>query len=279
MVNSLKLILFIFLVCIPFSGSTQKQDSINTKLKFHVSAGMDLYKAYSQKKNSLVMKLGYPIFRGTSFQVGAGATLARKNKTHHLDLKIFHTPSLTSDDGLGNNFLLNKDKSNLTHVILEHQLQFKLFSYRSVDLDFAPLAGIDVQLCNLTYTNGAKEQTEDINLFLGIRTVPRYNISKDLSIQGGFDSFFYLPYTNMGILKKWNTGSELVEKSEYHAFYYRTRLHVAVNYHLKKTNILRIGYRNENTVGFANRQPLFYIDELVHHRMDQHHSIIVEYQF
>jgi hypothetical protein len=240
---------------------------------------MNLYKAYSQKKNSLVMKMGYPVLRGTSFQVGAGGTLERKNKTHHLDLKIFHTPSLTSDDGLGNNFLINKNKSNLTRFILEHQLQLHLFRYRSLDLNFAPLAGIDVQLCNLTYTNGAKEQTEDINLFLGIRTVPRYNISKHLSIKGGFDSFFYLPYTNTGILKKWNKGSALVEKSAYHAFYYRTRMHLAVNYHLKKSTILRIKYHKGNTVGFANRQPLFYIDELVHHRMDQHHSIIVEYQF
>lgn len=129
MVNSLKLISFIVLVCMPFSGSTQQQDRIKTNIKFQVSAGMNLYKAYSQKKNSLVMKLGYPVFRGTFFQVGAGAALARKNKTHHLDLNIFHTPSLTSDGGLGNNFLINKDKSNLTRVILEHQLQFNLFNF------------------------------------------------------------------------------------------------------------------------------------------------------
>jgi hypothetical protein len=271
-----KYLIIISLVGFSFSLSAQgKKDDI----RFHISTGLNFYQAFSQKKNSMVMKMGYPVLRGNSFQIGGKISWSGKKSRHHLNLNISHLPTMTSDDGLGNNFLLQKAQSNLTGIILEHRMERTLFSYQSFDLDFAPLAGLDFQLRNVTYTSDSREQTTDINIFMGLRTVPKFHINKTLSLQAGFDSFFYLPYLNTGTLKKWDRKDNLVEKTSYYAFYYRTRFHASVKYKANNDKTFRLGYRNNKTVGFANSKPLFYIEELVHHRMDRYHNFFIEYEF
>lgn len=274
-----KYLLLLLMVGFTISSSAQEGGEQKDEVKFHVTAGLNFYHAFSQKKNSMVMKMGYPVFKGNPIQLGGKISWVGKKSRHFLNLNILHLPSMISDDGLGNNFLLQKSKSQLTGVLVEHQMERTLFSYQSLDLDYAPLAGLEFQLRNVTYNSNSREQTRDINLFLGIRTVPKFHLNKTLTLQAGFDSFFYLPYLNTGKLKKWNGEEKLVERTTYHAFYYRTRLHVSVKYKANNGKTLRLGYRNGKTVGFANSKPLFYIEELVHHRMDRYHNFFIEYEF
>ncbi|MGM0613646.1 MAG: hypothetical protein ACQESM_09070 [Bacteroidota bacterium] len=272
------LILIFFLAFALPSTAQEKQDTLND-IRFRASAGLNFYRAFSQKKNSMVMKMGYPVFKGAAFNAGGKIIWSGQKVKHHLNLDVSHLPTIISDDGLGNNFLLQKNKSHLTSILLEHQMERTLFNYQSLDMNIAPLAGLDFQHRNITYMRKTSEQTTDINLFIGIRTVPRFHINNALSIQAGFDSFFYLPYLNTGRLKKWDSKKNLVEKSTYHAFYYRTRLHASIKYKMNNGKNFRLGYRNEKTVGFANSKPLFYIEKLIHHRMDRHHNFFVEYEF
>lgn len=275
--NKYQLIIFLFAFTLP-SPAQEKQDTVNN-MHFRVSAGINFYQAFSQKKNSMIMKMGYPVFKGATLQVGGKIIWPGQKVMHHLNLDVSHLPSMTSDDGLGNNFLLQKSQSNLTSILLEYHMERTLFSYQSFDMNIAPLSGLDFQHRNITYVSNTREQTTDINLFFGIRTVPRFQINNALSIQTGFDSFFYLPYLNTGTLKKWDSQKNLVEKSTYRAFYYRTRLHASIKYNTNSGKSFRLGYRNEKTVGFANSKPLFYIEKLVHHRMNRYHNIFVEYEF
>jgi hypothetical protein len=274
-----KYLIIIFLVV--FSGSllAQEKQKEMPEIRYRITAGVNFYNAFSQKKNSRVMKMGYPVFEGMQFQIGGGISLPEKKAIHQLNLNILHLPIMNSDDGLGNNFLLQKNNSNMTSIQLEYQMQRSLFSYKGFELDYAPLAGLDFQIRNITYTSGAKEETTDFNFFIGMRSLSSYQISKRITLQAGFDSFFYIPYLNTGTLQKWNAQNEQIEKTNYHAFYYRTRFHTSVKYRTNKEKRVRLGYRNEKTVGFANSEPLFYIDELIHHRMDQYHNIFIEYEF
>ncbi len=271
------LLIFFLAFALP-SNAQKKQDALNN-IRFRASAGVNFYQAFSQKKNSMVMKKGYPVFKGAAFNAGGKIIWSGQKVKHHLNLDVSHLPTMTSDDGLGNNFLLQKSQNKLTSVLVEHQMERTLFSYQSLDMNIAPLAGLDFQYRNIKYMSHAREQTTDINLFFGIRSVPRFHINSALSIQGGFDSFFYLPYLNTGTLKKWDNQKNLVEKSTYRAFYYRTRLHASIEYKMNNGKNFRLGYRNEKTVGFANSKPLFYIDKLIHHRMDRYHNFFVEYEF
>jgi phenylpropionate dioxygenase-like ring-hydroxylating dioxygenase large terminal subunit len=274
-----KYLIIIFLVV--FSGSVlaQEKQKKTPDIRFRITAGVNFYKAFSQKKNSMVMKMGYPVFEGMQLQIGGGVSLTGNKATHHLNINILHIPVMSSNDGLGNNFLLQKSNSNMTSIQLEYQMQRNLYSHQGFKMDYASLAGLDVQIRNLTYNSGAKKETSDFSFFFGIRSLPSYQISNVISLQAGFDSFFYLPYLNTGTLKKWNDQDKQIEETTYHAFYYRTRLHTSLNYMTKAGKQVRLGYRNEKTVGFANSEPLFYIDELIHHRMNQYHNIFLEYEF
>jgi len=276
--NTKYLIVIIFL-SLTHSSKAQNAESKPPEIRFRITAGVNFYKAFSQKKNSMVMKMGYPVFEGMQLQVGGGVSLTDNKAIHHLNLNILHIPVIHSDDGLGNNFLLQKSNSNMTSIRLEYQMQRNLFSYKAFKLDYAPLAGLDVRTRNLTYTSGSKEETSDFNFFFGIRSLPSYQISNGITLQAGFDSFFYIPYLNTGTLKKWNAQNKQIEETTYHAFYYRTRLHTSLKYMTNTGKRVRLGYRNEKTVGFANSEPLFYIDELIHHRMNQYHNIFLEYEF
>jgi len=274
-----KYLLVLFLLAFTFFSQAQKKQDKKNDVRFRVSGGLSSHHAFSQKKNSMVMKMGYPVFKGSAFQVGGKIIWSGQKIMHHLSLDVLHLPTMTSDDGLGNNFLLQKNQSNLTSILLEHQMEQTIFNYQSLDMNIAPLGGLDFQRTNMTYMSNAREQTKDINLFFGIRTVPRFHINNALSIQAGFDSFFYLPYLNAGRLKKWDSQKNLVEKSTYRAFYYRTRLHASIKYKMNNGKNFRLGYRNEKTVGFANSKPLFYIEKLIHHRMDRYHKFFLEYEF
>lgn len=253
------------------------QANTENGIQISVYTGLDVFNAETQKKNSLVMKTGYPVFKGNPLYAGIRVSVPVGNCRHHFLFSLAHS-SLISDDGLGHNFILQNRDSKFTCLQLEHQMQRNLFQVHALDVDFAPIAGIEYQKRHLIYPSQAELTTSDYNVFFGIRTVPRIRIAQHIILQSGFDSFFYLPYLNVGVLKRWSSGHEKIESKRYHGFYYRTRFHCALVYRIEDRNLLKLGYRHESTVGFANHEPLLYIDELVHHRMDDIHRVYLEYQ-
>ncbi|MDZ7722885.1 MAG: hypothetical protein U5R06_08770 [candidate division KSB1 bacterium] len=267
----MKYTIFIFLIGL--IGSV----SANSGIQFRVSAGLDVFEARTRKKNTMIMKTGYPVLKGQPLHAGMRVSIPGENSEHHFLFSLSHS-SLISDDGLGHNYILQSADSKFTCLQLEHQMQMDILRFYAFDVDFAPLAGIEYQKRHLIYPGQAELKTSDVNVFFGIRTLPRLLLTERFSLQSGFDSFFYLPYLNMGSLKRWNSRHDQIESTPYHGFYYRTRFHCALVYRIEDRDLLKLGYRHERTVGFANRTPLFYIDELIHHRMDELHRIYLEYQ-
>ncbi len=253
------------------------QANTENGIQISVFTGLDVFNAETQKKNSLVMKTGYPVLKGNPLYAGIRVSVPGRNCRHHFLFSLAHS-SLISDDGLGHNFILQNGDSKFTCLQLEHQMQMDLIRFHAFDVDFAPLAGIEYQKRHLIYPSQTELETTDYNLFLGIRTLPRVPLSDHISLQAGFDSFFYLPYLNIGVLKRRSGRHGNIESAQYHGFYYRTRVHCALVYRFEDRDVLKLGYRHESTVGFANHEPLFYIDELIHHRMDDTHRFYLEYQ-
>ena len=271
-------LLFVLTCSLSLAAKGKEKKANPGKTHYRISAGIDLYKSFSQKKNSMVMKIGYPVFKGNFFRFGSEISFPREKCTHHLKLSALYSSSLVSDDGLGNNFILQENENRYTYLQFEYQMQRDLFHYELIDFDYAPLLGLDAQLRKIKYNSDLHEKTADINLFAGMRMVPEFGLTNRISLQTGFDSFFYLPYLNIGKLKRWENNTS-IEESIYHAFYYRTRFHASVFYHFDAGKKLRLGYRSEHTVGFANEKPLFHINKLIHHRMDRYQNIFVEYCF
>lgn len=116
----IKYILLIFLLSLTYFSKAQEAESKTPGIRFRITAGVSLYKAFSQNKNSMVMKMGYPVFEGMQLQMGGGISLSGEKAPHHLNLNALHVPVMSSDDGLGNNFLLQKKNSNMASIQLEY---------------------------------------------------------------------------------------------------------------------------------------------------------------
>jgi hypothetical protein len=82
------------MVGLVFSASAE--ESKNKDIQFRVVTGLDVFKAQTQKKNSMVMKTGYPIFKGKPLYAGIRVTVPGNTTLHHL-LFSFSCASLSSD--------------------------------------------------------------------------------------------------------------------------------------------------------------------------------------
>ena len=72
---------------------------------------------------------------------------------------------------------------------------------------------------------------------------------------------------------------ELIYESTYRAFYYRAVFEGSMNYKLDRSKFLELGYKNDYTVGFANKEPLFYVDDMINYRLDRIHRVFLKYCF
>lgn len=225
------------------------------------------------------MHIGYPVFEAFVPGIGAGCRFNKNKAEHLLQFDAFYSPSLKSDDGLGNNHILQENKSKFTFLKLSHRMYFPLITAGRFNLDFGGAACLDFQHRYLTYLSGLEERTSDINLCLGPDAKLKYNSAGTLSVNLAFSSMFYIPYLNTGKLKRWDEEGQLIYESNYHAFYYRTIFDISLGYSLKQGPEISFGYAKDNVVGFANARPLFYIDVMKHFRLDRMHEFYIRYHF
>ena len=267
----------IFLVLIALLGCLFNKS--HAQSPWYAEIGSQVYQSFSQTNNDFPMRMGYPVFKSTLPQVAGGLTWQSPKFDHHLRGEVALSTRLAADDGLGANSILQAGNSNVTAIWLQHQFFYMLLKADPLYLDVGGSAGLDAQFRRLDYKSGVEEKTRDVNLAMGPDTRLRLHVSNRVALQAEFASLFYLPYLNIGKLKKRDIDGSTIESVTYHAFYYRTRLDVSICYQLRSSRSLCFGYRNDATVGFANTEPAFYIDTMVHYRMDCNHHLYLQFWF
>jgi len=267
-------ILFLVLFVILLPWHAEAQDTTKT---WYAEAGMDMYNAYSQQKNSMPMKMGYPAFKTVMPRISAGLFLG-KQKLHHFRLAIMHSGRMKADDGLGENYILQQKASSFLNLRFHYSFYDLLWDPGPFQVDLGPIAGLEYQRRMLTYKSGIQERSSDVSLFIGPQTRLLHETEK-FRVEMFFASMFYLPYLNAGKLKKWDAGGELITESDYYAFYYRTVFGASGSYGLNHAGRIGLGVEMDDVVGFANRERLFYIDDLVHFRLSKTYRIYIRYYF
>lgn len=267
-------ILVLILSAILLSGLAEAQD---TTKKWYAGLGMDVYNAFSQQKNSMPMKMGYPVFESVMPELSAGF-MWEDQKLHHVKLEIRYSGSLQADDGLGQNYILQSKASSFFNTRLNYGFYGLLWDPGPFQIDLGPVGGLEYQRRMLTYKSGIQERSADVNLFVGPQTRLFYETGK-IGIEAYFASMFYIPYLNLGSMKKWDPAGELITESDYFAFYYRTVFGLSAGYSLNNADRLGLGVELDDVVGFANRKRLFYIDDLVHFRLNKSYRIFIRYYF
>jgi len=267
------------LIIITCSLSAQIQSNNNVKNNWSLSIQYHNYNSYSQQKNDFPLIAGYPAIKGSSPNLALAKKITKERISHRFELEITCPTNLTSDNGTGHNYLLQSDKSNYFRTKLNYCCNFPLFKWECLETKHAIVAGILYENRKLTYLAGDKELSCDVNLYFGPGFKIKFPINSNCELKGEFNSHFYLPYLNYGKIEIQNSESSRVYSSNYHAFYYQTVLNLGIKYKVSNNESIHIGFRKEDTVGFANSRPLFYIDDMIHFKLYRNYVFYVKYSF
>ena len=237
------------------------------------------YRSFSQQKMDFPMKAGYPVLQSRSPAFGAWYRLFSSKAHHKISLKATVPRQLLSNDGRGNNYLLQESGFSYFRLGLDYHLTYPLVEWKGLIVRHGLTSGLLYENRDLMYFSGAREQTADINLYLGPGFYANYQLNSRLALKGRFDGRFYLPWVNYGRLRAWDAQGETVFSHTYRGFYYQALFRVGVSYRLEREGIVEAGVMKSDLVGFANRKPAFQVDEMVHHKLDRLLHFYFSYRF
>jgi hypothetical protein len=268
------LIFLIFLVQNTISGQTEiKRQQHNSQ--WQLSFYWRRYHSYSQQKNDLPMKAGYPVLTAKAPTVGIGYKILKQEASHKINLTVNIPASLESDNGRGDNYLLLKDESNYFRCALNYRFNMPLWQWKQFEFKHAFLSGALYESRNITYISGSQEKTRDLNLYFGPGLQLLFNVTEMLDLEGVFDGRFYLPYFNYGKLNN----TRVDGTTEYRAFYYQTIFKIGLAYKIPNQGIIKLGIKKNDLVGFANRKAILHVENLVHFKLDRLFNFYLSYQF
>lgn len=237
------------------------------------------YRSFSQQKMDFPMKAGYPVLQSRIPAFGAWYRLFSSKAHHKMSMKATVPRQLLSNDGRGNNYLLQESGSSYFRLGLDYHLTYPLLDWKGLIVRHGLASGLLYENRDLMYLSGAREHTADINLYLGPGFYASYRLNSRLAFKGLFDGRFYLPWMNYGMLTAWNAEGKTVFAHRYRGFYYQALLRVGVSYRLQQQGVVEAGVMKNDLVGFANRKPAFQVDELVHHKLDRLLHFYFSYHF
>jgi hypothetical protein len=241
---------------------------------FSVSLGWMEYQSFSQQSTSIPMQAGYPLIKAAALIPGLQYRYEGNKVSHTCDFSFTNKAALSTR---GSALLLDEHLSTIFRSSLDYRLAMPLFSWNSLTVRHAFLSGLNYENRLLTYRSGAGERTRDLNLYIGpgfdgtLRTKAHY------SLRLFFDARFYLPYLNYGYLQDTDTQGNVFFAHTYRAFYYQTWLGLEIAYQLAGGDVLHIGIAKDDIVGFGNRRPLFYPDDIIHYKLERNFHVYLRY--
>lgn len=237
------------------------------------------YNSYSQQKMGYPIKAGYPVIQAQGVAVSVGYKLRRDSRIHAFSIETTAPAGLTSDNGTGQNHLLASNNLSYHKSIIGYKLWLNLFDFGKINAKHSFSSGVLYEYRKLHYASGAIEKTSDINLYLGPCFQISYDVNHQLQIFGEFDAHFYLPYVNYGSLKAFSETGEQTLSSPYRAFYYQTWFSVGIRCRISNQMGINVTFSKDDLVGFANREPSFKVNDIIHHKLDRVYALTVGVDF
>ena len=275
-----QLLLLVLLFSTPWAlraqDSSEKKQQTNS---WAISTEMWSYHSFSQQKPTTPVQAGYPVIEAQSFALGISRGIQNPKAHHNFMLTISIPSSLDADNGRGQNHLLDQNNHTYFRSGLDYNLTFPFFSMGALQVYQGLTSGLLYENRVLHYTSGALEKTADMNLYIGPGLKLQYGLSSEWKLNGTFDGRFYLPYTNYGELHAFDSEGDKVFSSAYSGFYYQTLFELGVSRNLPVDGMLQIGIVKNDLIGFAGREPTFYVNDVVHFKLDRIFHYYIRYHF
>lgn len=237
------------------------------------------YNSYSQQNMGFPIKAGYPVIQAQGGAVSVGYKFRRDTRIHTFSIFTTAPTSLTSDNGNGQNHLLASNNLSYHKSIIGYKLWLNLYEFGKISAKHSFSSGVLYEYRKLHYASGAIEKTNDINLYLGPCFQINYYAAPQWQVLGNFDAHFYFPYVNYGSLKTFSETGEQTLSSPYRAFYYHTQFSVGIRYRISNQIGITMAFSKDDLVGFANREPSFKVNDIIHHKLDRVYALTVGVDF
>lgn len=238
-----------------------------------LNAGWLRYRSFSQQKNSMQMRMGYPLLKTNALVLGLNYQLQRSKVLHDFSLHITIPSTLDSDNGTGMNELLEQSESIYSRAVAEYTPRWKLIRRGGFRFRHGPAAGLLFDHRKLVYLSGAGERSYDLNLFMGPSLQAVFHFNENWHVSAGFDGLFYLPFLNYGRLSKVDREGDEFYASPYHGFYYQTHFKISAGY---KRYV--IGFMMEDMVGYANPDVSFDTEGMNHFKLEKIYQLKISVQ-
>ena len=256
----------------------QNINDVKTKY-WAVSFQVWRYNSFSQQKMSYPIKAGYPVVLSQGLALNIDYHFQQGSIYHLLSFYSTLPTGLTSDDGTGQNYLLASNHLSFYKTKLDYSQQHHLFSKGKINAMYGFSAGLFYEYRVLKYTSGTGEKTNDINLYLGPNLNIKYNLNQKWRLSGGFDTHFYLPYLNYGMLTSFSATNKRIYSSPYRAFYYQTHFSIGIRYLISNNIGMHLILNKDDMTGFGNKKPGFSLKNIIHYKFDRIYALSLGIDF
>jgi len=229
------------------------------------------YHSFSQVRNKFPMIAGYPVFTTLTPGITAGIYKTKGKRSQVLTLSSLLPSQISSDNGSGENYILNMENTLYSRTSLGYNLWMPLLHRAKAGIEYGISTGLLHEFRKLSYKSGIVETANDISLYAGpglkayCKIVPRWITETDVN------TLFHAPWLNYGVKNKVypeNTGNF---RSPYHTFIYETLFSLKTGYQVSPKYLISLAYQKQDLIGYGSEHPSFKSRSLIHYKLDRIH--------
>jgi hypothetical protein len=247
-------------------NAIKRQNSISINLK-SLS-----YISYSTIKPSYPFKIGYPSFDSNAMGFDLNFQFSPKQLQHNISINAIFPSRITSNNGTGNNYLINENESSYNRYESKYYFFDKLWSFYNIELLYGFSSSVLYENRILHFLSSDIIEQEDINFGIGPVLGIEWNFWKLFTFNAEGHYLVFLPYTCYG---RYSYESALLEnrKDNYFPVTYKSVWDLSINSRINNKLFINTGYRNTSQIGYGNSKNSIIMSNIITSKMDKLNEI------
>ncbi|MBS4014600.1 MAG: hypothetical protein KGZ97_12735 [Bacteroidetes bacterium] len=249
-----------------------ESEDINNYRSFSIHFKKLEYASYSTIKPDFPFIIGYPSFNSNALGLDVNYSFKPKKLIHNFSINAILPSRITSDNGTGNNYLINIDKSSYNRYETRYYFLNKLWNIYNVNFFYGFSSSALYENRILHFLSDDLIRQEDINFGIGPVLSLNWRFLKLFTLNAEGHYLIFLPYTCYGRYSFDNNITE-TRVDNYYPVTYKSFWDISLDAKIFKTTSLSAGYRNTSQIGYGNSKNSIIINNIITSKMDRLNEI------
>lgn len=246
----------------------QKKNNVIEERKINLAFNYFSYISYSPTKPTFPFEKGYPSFNTNTAGISFNYFLKIKKIKHYLGINAILPSKITSDNGLGTNYLLRTSESKYNRGEFNYYLYDELYKINSLHFLYGFSASVFYENRKLFFNSEDIIQQQDLNLGIGPTLGIEWDINNFLIFKAEGHLLVYLPYTCYGDYS-FESAEYQSRTDKYHPIMYKTLWQLTLDQRIKDNIFIHAGYRNTNQNGYGNSKNSLMLSNVIVSKIDR----------